>query len=200
MNKLLKTGRWSKEEDEKLKRGVSLIGSRNWVQVGEFMKNRNGNQCMQRWVQVLRPGLRKGAWTDLEDNLLREVVYQKLGERIHEKPFPKLTSWKFVEEVLPWRTSKQCRERWALSLDPTINKEEWSSDEDESLVSLQRLVGNKWTLIKELMNNNRTENAIKLRHKKLKRKRQDVYVETSQKTSRVSLEDFAELQELLNDS
>eukprot|EP00924_Labyrinthula_sp_SR-Ha-C_P004073 augustus_masked-scaffold_3-processed-gene-13.60-mRNA-1 protein AED:0.10 eAED:0.10 QI:0/-1/0/1/-1/1/1/0/200 len=200
MNVVIKSGRWSQEEDEALRCVVAKIGSRSWVEVAQFLRNRTGNQCMQRWCQVLRPGLRKGAWTVEEDNLLREVVYDHLGERIHEKPFPRIKSWKFTEEALSWRTSKQCRERWVLSLNPNINKDAWDFEEDQKLMNLQKLVGNKWTLIKELMNNNRTENSIKLRHKKLKRKRVECVSETSYKNVRVSVEDFIELEKMLDDS
>jgi hypothetical protein len=56
------------------------------------------------------------------------------------------------------RTGKQCRERYSRSyprwfnhLDPTICKKAWSNEEEETLMELQKVYGNKWTLIAEKM-------------------------------------------------
>ena len=32
-----------------------------------YLPNRTCSQCMHRWEKVLRPGIRKGAWTVQED-------------------------------------------------------------------------------------------------------------------------------------
>ncbi len=57
-------------------------------------------QCRQRWQKVLRPGLNKGKWTKEEDKHLVDAVAKNLS------------SWGKVAELVPGRTSKQCRERW----------------------------------------------------------------------------------------
>eukprot|EP00924_Labyrinthula_sp_SR-Ha-C_P003806 augustus_masked-scaffold_3-processed-gene-5.51-mRNA-1 protein AED:0.14 eAED:0.33 QI:0/-1/0/1/-1/1/1/0/232 len=198
-----KTGRWSKDEDEKLRKIVNSIGDTNWVKVANYVKNRSSSQCMQRWKQVLRPGLKKGAWTTQEDELLTKLVYQHLGSSIYETPIPKIKSWKFAEDYIKGRTSKQCRERWVLVLDPTICKAEWTQQEDETLLTLQKLIGNKWTLIKELMENNRTENSIKLRYKKLAReisaqRGRDSCIQNSKGNSSLSIQDFLEVERFLH--
>eukprot|EP00924_Labyrinthula_sp_SR-Ha-C_P014852 snap_masked-scaffold_9-processed-gene-0.6-mRNA-1 protein AED:0.43 eAED:0.47 QI:0/-1/0/1/-1/1/1/0/207 len=198
--------KWTKAEDEELRKVVSIIGTKNWVKAAVHLSNRSPTQCLQRWYQVLQPGLVKGSWSKEEDEILIAVVKKELGDNYYLKPIPRLRSWKFAEDMLVGRTSKQCRERWTLALDPNINKEEWCKWEDEKIIQLQALLGNKWCLIRELLNNNRTENAVKLRFKKLdkakrKRKSEGIYYQPTKKVttceSLVTLDDFAELSHLL---
>lgn len=100
---------------------------------------------------------RRGAWTDSEDDTLRELV-QRYAEG----------SWSEVASRLPGRSAKQCRERWKFNLCPTINKADWTPEEDALLVRLQRSSGNRWALIARSFNG-RTENAIKTRFRSLQR-------------------------------
>lgn len=64
------------------------------------------------------------------------------------------------------RTSKQCRERWANYLDPSLIKTPFSPTEDETVLRLQSEFGNKWAYIARLMPG-RTENSVKLRYHSL---------------------------------
>jgi hypothetical protein len=45
----------------------------------------------------------------------------------------------------------QCRERWLNHLDPSINKGEWTEEEDQILLKAQAQWGNSWTKIAELL-------------------------------------------------
>ena len=51
-------------------------------------------------VQVLRPGLKKGQWSDEEDQRLLTQVAS--GE----------SRWEVIADAIPGRTTKQCKERW----------------------------------------------------------------------------------------
>jgi len=42
--------------------------------------------------------------------------------------------WARIALVLPGRKGKQCRERWHNHLNPDINKDAWTNDEDLKLV------------------------------------------------------------------
>jgi hypothetical protein len=108
-------------------------------------------KCIQRWEKVLRPGLVKGKWTDEEDDLLRQVVRNGYEH------------WGKVAEKMPGRTSKQCRERWANYLDPSLLKTAFSPGEDDLLLRLQGEMGNKWACIARQLPG-RTENSVKLRY------------------------------------
>ena len=42
------------------------------------------------------------------------------------------------------RTREQCRKRWYYKLDPDMKHDNWSRDEDVTLLKLQKKLGNKW--------------------------------------------------------
>jgi len=57
---------------------------------------------------------------------------------------PRSSSWAHIAMHIPGRTSKQCRERWFHSLDPTINRGPYTPDEDETILALADKTGNRW--------------------------------------------------------
>eukprot|EP00961_Rhodomonas_salina_P081593 1097133-Rhodomonas_salina.1 len=61
----------------------------------------------------------KGPWTKEEDDVVIRLVGQYGPRR-----------WSLIASNLPGRTGKQCRERWHNQLDPNINKEGWTEEED----------------------------------------------------------------------
>jgi len=67
-------GRWTAEEDERLKRAVERHG-RHWREVSEFMGTRTPTQCVHRWDlrHRIRPRHRQ-PWTKDEDELLLRYV------------------------------------------------------------------------------------------------------------------------------
>ncbi|KAJ8083689.1 hypothetical protein PM082_002455 [Marasmius tenuissimus] len=76
-------------------------------------------------------------WTKAEDELLRAAV------GIHGAH----DNWKAVATQVPGRNNKSCRKRWLHSLSPTIKKTPWTLDEDNRLLELMAVHGQKWSLI-----------------------------------------------------
>ena len=74
--------------------------------------------------------------------------------------------WGKVADQMPGRTSKQCRERWANYLDPSLLKTAFTQAEDDAVMRLQSEFGNKWAYIARLIPG-RTENSVKLRYHSL---------------------------------
>ena len=70
--------------------------------------------------------------------------------------------WSTIANKMPGRSGKQCRERWSYSLRPNIKKGDWSQAEDQLLDTLQRQLGNKWTMIAASIPG-RTDNDVKNR-------------------------------------
>ena len=155
-------GKWSKEEDDKLKEIVQENGPKNWKRVAELLgTTRTDVQCLHRWNKVLKPGLLKGPWTAEEDEVVTKMVLEHGVGNI---------KWSVIAGELPGRIGKQCRERWFNHLDPSIKRGEWTMQEDKILFEAQRVCGNRWCEIAKLLPG-RTENAVKNRFNSSARKR-----------------------------
>jgi myb proto-oncogene protein len=107
-----KTGKWTPEEDAKLRKAVKKHGKDGWVAVAMLVPARTNEQCRQRWSDVLDPanGKNLGKWSSEEDTKLTEAV-KKHGK-----------DWVAVAAMVPGRTNYQCRERWVNRLDPANRK------------------------------------------------------------------------------
>ncbi|XP_048322518.2 transcription factor WER [Ziziphus jujuba] len=93
---------------------------------------------------------KKGLWTEEEDKVLLDYI------RVHGKGqwnrIPKATGLK--------RCGKSCRLRWLNYLSPTVKRGGFSEEEDDLIIRLHNLLGNRWSLIAGRVPG-RTDNQVK---------------------------------------
>ncbi|KAJ3694539.1 hypothetical protein LUZ60_010019 [Juncus effusus] len=142
-------GNWTPEDDEILFRAVQQYQGKNWKKISEFFPGRTDVQCLHRWQKVLNPALVKGPWSKEEDEMIVKMVH-KYGPK----------KWSTIAQHLPGRIGKQCRERWHNHLNPNINKEAWTQEEEIMLIHAHNIHGNKWAELTKYLPG-RTDNAIK---------------------------------------
>ncbi|XP_056847112.1 transcription factor MYB93 isoform X3 [Raphanus sativus] len=95
-------------------------------------------------------GLKKGPWTQEEDEKLIDHI-QKHGHG----------SWRALPKQAGLnRCGKSCRLRWTNYLRPDIKRGNFTEEEEETIINLHSLLGNKWSSIASNLPR-RTDNEIK---------------------------------------
>lgn len=132
---------WTKEEDKLLREAVAVYGESSWQLVAEYVGERTGQQCLFRWTKSIDPRLKKGRWSAKEDKKLSEAV-SRYG----------IGRWAKISSAVPGRTDSQCRERYMNVLDPSLKHGEWSTEEDQRLMTAVNELGpGKWSEVSKLV-------------------------------------------------
>jgi myb proto-oncogene protein len=116
-----RAGKWTEDEDSKLKDAVQTYGCKNWGTISALVPSRTKKQCCDRWHDALDPNIdwangRNGRWTEVEVAKLNDAVLTH-GDN----------NWKEIAALVPGRTKKQCCTRWHTSMDPnrgTVRRKE----------------------------------------------------------------------------
>ncbi|PON86387.1 MYB transcription factor [Trema orientale] len=105
---------------------------------------------MGRSTPCSKEDLNRGAWTAMEDKILTEYI------KIHGEG-----KWGSLPERAGLkRFGKSCRLRWLNYLKPGIKRGNITSDEEDLIIRIHNLLGNRWSLIAGRLPG-RTDNEIK---------------------------------------
>ncbi|OIW13020.1 hypothetical protein TanjilG_15469 [Lupinus angustifolius] len=97
----LRKGLWSPEEDVKLVNHITKHGHGCWSSVPKQAGlQRCGKSCRLRWLNYLRPDLKRGTFSQEEENLILEL-HAVLGNR-----------WSQIAAQLPGRTDNEIKNLW----------------------------------------------------------------------------------------
>ncbi|KAI3728793.1 hypothetical protein L6452_17436 [Arctium lappa] len=108
-----KKGAWSEEEDNKLRAFVQKYGHRNWRQLPTLAGlSRCGKSCRLRWMNYLRPNMKRGNFTQEEEDVIVDL-HNKLGNK-----------WAIMAAKLPGRSDNEIKNYWHTHLKNRIPKDE----------------------------------------------------------------------------
>lgn len=101
----LRKGLWSPEEDEKLIKHITKFGHGCWSSVPKLAGlERCGKSCRLRWINYLRPDLKRGTFSQQEEKLIIEL-HAVLGNK-----------WSQIAAQLPGRTDNEIKNLWNSSI------------------------------------------------------------------------------------
>ncbi|CAM8977076.1 unnamed protein product [Rhodiola kirilowii] len=104
-------GAWSEQEDQRLTDYIQKHGHGRWRSLAKAAGLRRcGKSCRLRWMNYLKPDIKKGNFGEDEDDLIIKL-HALLGNR-----------WSLIAGRLPGRTDNQVKNYWNTQLSRKLKK------------------------------------------------------------------------------
>ncbi|CAL5436459.1 unnamed protein product [Camellia sinensis] len=98
---VVKKGPWTPEEDEKLSDFIQKHGHGSWRALPKRAGlNRCGKSCRLRWINYLRPDIKRGKFSEEEERIIIDL-HSVLGNK-----------WSRIAAHLPGRTDNEIKNYW----------------------------------------------------------------------------------------
>ncbi|XP_038895207.1 transcription factor MYB86-like [Benincasa hispida] len=124
----LRKGLWSPEEDEKLFNYITRFGVGCWSSVPKLAGlQRCGKSCRLRWINYLRPDLKRGMFSQQEEDLIISL-HEVLGNR-----------WAQIAAQLPGRTDNEIKNFWNSSLKKKLMKQGIDPNTHKPIINIQEI-------------------------------------------------------------
>lgn len=120
---------WQPHEDAKVLELVGRYGQ-SWAVVATMMEGRTGKQIRDRYLNKLRPNIKRGEWTNEEDRILLSCYYQ-IGHK-----------WSKIATYLPGRTEGQVKNRFYSHIKKKILAQDGSDQMSMGESPEQNFIGN----------------------------------------------------------
>ena len=151
LNKKKTLEKWSYNDDRNLRAIKNNYINISWDLISEKFNNKfSANQCKVHWDYSCNPKIKKGKFTNEEDNLIKKYV-EIYGEK----------NWKRIENFIPNRTKKQIRERYINYIKIDNKNFIWNKDLEKKLIEYYLLYNGSWVKISKIFNV--SENILKNR-------------------------------------
>ncbi|KAL5755589.1 hypothetical protein ACOSQ2_020335 [Xanthoceras sorbifolium] len=112
MKRKVNKGAWTADEDRKLAEVIAIHGPKKWKTIAvKAGLNRCGKSCRLRWMNYLRPNIKRGNISDQEEDLILRL-HKLLGNR-----------WSLIAGRLPGRTDNEIKNYWNSHLSKKINNQ-----------------------------------------------------------------------------
>ncbi|KEH21615.1 putative transcription factor MYB-HB-like family [Medicago truncatula] len=135
----VKKGPWTPEEDIILVTYIQEHGPGNWRAVPtKTGLSRCSKSCRLRWTNYLRPGIKRGNFTEQEEKMIIHLQ-DLLGNR-----------WAAIASYLPQRTDNDIKNYWNTHLKKKLKKSQTGNNaecinfEEEKFSASQRIPRGQW--------------------------------------------------------